>query len=227
MGRRRRDSGLAVESLEPRLALATGLLSTLVSVVRDDQGRSLLAPGATAEIAEGRDLAASVRLTRRPDKAIIVSFQSLAPLEVAATPTPLRFTRANWNQPQTVSLGSLQDNVRDGDTLVPVRMRVAVATKPHVQAFRQLWIDSLDSRVATPATPVTATHRGSVFGGGTSGSVAGSYDSATNRGTVTLRATMPQLKNYRNRVITVGYSVGTDNRVQIESLSGITASRFR
>lgn len=227
VGRRRRDSGLAVESLEPRLALATGLLSTLVSVVRDDQGRSLLAPGAAAAITEGQDLTASVRLTRRPNTAILVSFQSLAPLEVAATSSPLRFTRANWNQPQTVSLRSLQDNVRDGDNLVPVRMRVAVATKPKVQAFRQFWIDSLDSRAATPATPVTATHRGSVFGGGTSGSVVGSYDSATNRGTVTLRATMPQLKNFRNRVVTVGYSVGTDNRVQVESLSGITASRFR
>ena len=227
MGRRRRDSGLAVESLEPRLALATGLLSTLVSVVRDDQGRSLLAPGATAAITEGQDLTASVRLTRRPDSAINVSFQSLAPLEVGAPLTTLRFTRANWNQPQTLSLRSLQDNVRDGDNLVPVRMRVAVATKPHVHSFRQLWIDSLDSRVAAAATPVTATHRGSVFGGGTSGSVMGSYDSATNRGTVTLRATMPQLKNFRNRVITVGYSLGTDNRVQIESLSGITASRFR
>jgi len=202
-------------------------LSTLVSVVRDDQGRSLLAPGATAAITEGQDLTASVRLTRRPDTAILVSFQSLAPLEVAATSAPLRFTRANWNRPQTLSLRSLQDDVRDGDNLVPVRMRVAVAAKPHVQAFRQLWIDSLDSRVATSATPVTATHRGSVFGGGTSGRVVGSYDSVTNRGTVTLRATMPQLKNFRNRVITVGYSLGTDNRVQIESLSGITASRFR
>lgn len=198
-----------------------------MSVVRDDQGRSLLAPGATAAITEGQDLTASVRLTRRPDTAILVSFKSLAPLEVAATSTPLRFTRANWNRPQTVSLRSLQDSVRDGDNLVPVRMRVAVATKPHVHSFRQLWIDSLDSRVAAAATPVTATHRGSVFGGGTSGSVMGSYDSATNRGTVTLRATMPQLKNFRNRVITVGYSLGTENRVQIESLSGITASRFR
>ena len=32
--RRRRERGLELESLEPRLALATGLLSTLVSVVR-------------------------------------------------------------------------------------------------------------------------------------------------------------------------------------------------
>lgn len=51
--RRRRDRDLKVESLEPRLAMATGLLSTLVSVVRGDNGRSLLAPGAMATIPEG------------------------------------------------------------------------------------------------------------------------------------------------------------------------------
>ncbi|MFM8538688.1 MAG: fibronectin type III domain-containing protein, partial [Planctomycetaceae bacterium] len=235
--RRRRDRELKVESLEPRLALATGLLSTLVSVVRDDQGRSLLAPSTTAEITEGRELAASVRLTRRPDSPILVSFQSLAPLEVGVTDTTLRFTRNNWNQPQAVSLRSLQDNVRDGDSLVPMRMTAAIYVpandlqaglrRPQSQATRNMWVESLDSRVTAPATPVTAAYRGTVGGGGTSGRIAGSYDSVTNRGTVTLRTTMPTLKNFRNRVITVGYSLGPDNRAQIESLSGITASQFR
>jgi hypothetical protein len=74
--RRRRAQGLKIESLEPRLALATGLLSTLVSVVRGDNSHSLLAPGATAEVTEGTALAASVRLTRRPDSPITVTFQS-------------------------------------------------------------------------------------------------------------------------------------------------------
>ncbi len=235
--RRRRDGELKVESLEPRLALATGLLSTLVSVVQNDQGHGLLAPGATANINEGQQLAARVRLARRPDSPILVSFKSVAPLEVGVTETTLRFTRNNWNQPQAISLRSIQDNVVDGDSFVPVRMTTAIdvpandlqagARRPQSQATRNIWVESLDSRVAGPATPVTATYRGTVSGGGNGGHIAGSYDSVTNRGTVTLRATMPQLKNVRNRVITVGYSLGTDNRVQIESLSGITASRFR
>ena len=43
------------EQLEPRLALATGLLSTLVSVVRDDNSHSLLGQGERLEIREGED----------------------------------------------------------------------------------------------------------------------------------------------------------------------------
>lgn len=235
--RRRRTHDLKLESLEPRLALATGLLSTLVSVVRDDNSHSLLAPGAPAEITEGQELGAHVRLTRRPDSAIVISFQSRAPLEVGTTdwyfptatasPTTLRFTRANWNTPQSVSFAALQDGVRDGDQLVPVRMTAAVAAKPHMQATRRLMIKSLDSRVVTPTQPVTDTYRGSIVGGGNSGSVQGTYDSVLERGTVTLNVTMPQLDKVRDRTITVGYSVGLDSRVQIESLQGITASRFR
>ena len=235
--RRRRTHDLKLESLEPRLALATGLLSTLVSVVRDDNSHSLLAPGAPAEITEGQELGAHVRLTRRPDSAIVISFQSRAPLEVGTTdwyfPTAtaasntLRFTRANWNTPQSVSFAALQDGVRDGDQLVPVRMTAAVAAKPHMQATRRLMIKSLDSRVVTPTQPVTDTYRGSIVGGGNSGSVQGTYDSVLERGTVTLNVTMPQLDKVRDRTITVGYSVGLDSRVQIESLQGITASRFR
>ena len=93
--RRGRTHNLQLESLEPRLALATGLLSTLVSVVRDDSSHSLLRPGATAAVLEGTELAASVRLTRRPNSAITVTFKSLASLEVGVPPTALRFTRAN------------------------------------------------------------------------------------------------------------------------------------
>ena len=225
--RRRRDRVLNLESLEPRLTLATGLLSTLVSVVRDDNSRSLLAPGATAQVAEGQDLAAHVRLLRKPNSAITVSFKNPAPLEVGAPLTTLRFTPANWKQPQTVSFRSLQDGSRDGDSLVPVTMSVAVAAKPKVQAAKQIWIDSLDSRIVTPATPVTTTYRGTISGGRNRGSVTGTYDSVTNRGTATIKLTMPTLYNVRNQVITVGYSVGADNRVQIESLKGIAASRFR
>ncbi|MGI9177628.1 MAG: hypothetical protein ACR2IT_07205, partial [Pirellulales bacterium] len=128
------------EQLEPRLAMATGLLSTLVSVVRDDNSHSLLTRGATAEIAEGEQLTASVRLIRKPDSAILVSLQSLAPLEVGTPATTLRFTRANWNQPQTISLRALEDGSRDGDHLVPVRVTAAVARNPQTKATSRIWV---------------------------------------------------------------------------------------
>ena len=234
--RRRRDRDLKLESLEPRLALATGLLSTLVSVVRDDNSHSLLAPGATAEVAEGTELAASVRLTRKPDSAITVTFKSLAPLEVSAadwyfpkatsSSTTLRFTRANWNQPQAVKLAALQDGSLDGDHRVPVKMTTAVARNPQTLATKKIWIESLDSGLVTPATPVTDTYKGSIIAGSYGGGIQGAYDSVLNRGTVTLKVTMPQVAIFRTRTITVDYSVGPDNRVQVERLQGIPASKF-
>ena len=225
--RRRRERGLELESLEPRLALATGPLSTLVSVVRGDNSHGLLAPGATAGIAEGTELAASVRLTRRPDSAITVTFQSLAPLEVGVPSAPLRFTPANWNQPQSVSFASFQDGSRDGDQLVPVSMTAAIARNPQAHASKKIWIESLDSGVITPESPPTDTYKGSIVGGSYGGGIQGTYDGVLNRGTLTLKVTLPELVNFRNRTITVDYSVGADNRAQVERVVGVAASQFR
>ena len=223
--RRRRSRDLKVESLEPRLALATAPLGTLVSV-RDGDGLNLLAPGATA-VHEGQELTAFVSLTRRPDSKITVAFNSLAPLEVATPGTTLTFTRANWSKPQTVTFGSLQDGSRDGDHRVPVKMTTTVAKTPQSTATRNVRIDSLDSGVVTPATLVTAAQRGSVVGSGNSGTVVGTYDSVKNLGTATLKVTMSSVKHVRSRTVTVDYSVNPDNTVKVERLEGIPSSKFR
>ena len=179
------------EQLEPRLALATGLLSTLVSVVRDDNSDSLLAPGKGLEIREGEERTALVKLTRKPDSAIIVSFKNPAPLEVGAPFTTLRFNKNNWNLSQPVTFRSLQDGSRDGDQHVTVKMKTAVAKHPQAVATKNLKVESLDSGVVSPLAPVTATQRGSISGGGNTGSVVGSYDAEQNLGTATFRVTMP------------------------------------
>ena len=120
--RRRRDRDLKIESLEPRLALATGLLSTLVSVV-DDASTNLLAASSAnlaADVTEGSSLTAHVKLTRRPDAPVRVSFASSGPLEIGVgdhpnagllAPPPLVFTPSNWNIPQTLSIRALEDGV--------------------------------------------------------------------------------------------------------------------
>ncbi len=223
--RRRQERGLKLESLESRLALATGLLSTLV--VLGDNSHSLLAPGASGGVAEGTELTASVRLTRRPDSAITVTFKSLTPLEVGVPSTPLRFTPANWNQPQSISFVSFQDGSRDGDQLVPVSMTAAVAGNPKAQSSKTIWIESLDSGVITPASPATDTYKGSIVAGSRGGSIQGMYDGVLNRGTLALKVTLPELVNFRDRTINVDYSVGADNRVQIERIVGFAASQFR
>jgi hypothetical protein len=74
--------------------------------------------------------------------------------------------------------------------------------------------------------PVTATHRGSVSGGGNTGSVVGSYDAEQNLGTATFKVTMPGVKHVRNRTINVEYSVNSDHTVKVERLEGIQAGKF-
>jgi len=226
--RRRRDGDLKLESLEPRLALATGLLSTLVRV-HDQSGHNLLAPGATADIQEGAELAASVSLKRKPDSEILVTFKSAAAtLEAGVPPTTLLFTRDNWRVPQTVPLRSLQDNVRDGNQRVSVQMTTAVAKSPQSQAAtKKIWIESIDSQILAPASPVTATYRGPAFGGGTKGTVVGSYDSVLKQGTAALTLTLPGVKNFVNRKISFDYSLNPDNTVRVDQLNGIPASKVR
>ena len=84
--RRRRDRELKVESLEPRLALATGLLSTLVSV-RDDAGQRLLAPGGTAAITEGQELTALVPLPMSVPRYVAVTGVAAAAVPVSSAST--------------------------------------------------------------------------------------------------------------------------------------------
>jgi hypothetical protein len=226
--RRRRNRDLKVESLEPRLALATGLLSTLVQV-HDQSGQNLLAPGATADIHEGQEVAASVSLKRKPNSDILVTFKSAAAaLEAGVAPTTLLFTRDNWKVPQTVPLRSLQDNVLDNNQRVSVQMTTAVAKSPQSQAAtKKIWIESIDSQILAPASPVTATYRGSAFGGGTKGAVVGNYDSVLKRGTAALTLTLPGVKNFINRKISFDYSLNLDNTVRVDQLNGIPASKVR
>lgn len=73
---------LKLQPLKPRLMLTTDLFSTLVSMRGADSSQSLLRPGATVAVAEGAELAASVRLTRRPNSGFTVTFKGVAPFDV-------------------------------------------------------------------------------------------------------------------------------------------------
>ena len=110
---------------------------------------------------------------------------------------------------------------------MPVSMTAAVAKTPQANSSKKIWIESLDSGVITPATPATDTYKGSIVGGSDGGVITGTYDGVLKRGTLALKVTLPELVNFRNRTITVNYSVGADNRVQVERVGGVAASQFR
>lgn len=121
--RRRRAAGeLHVESLEPRLALATGLLDTLVSVV-DEAGTNLLAQGAA--VAEGGQLVARVALSRRPDAPVTVALAMSDRSELTVSTSAITFTAANWNVPREVVFQAVDDGVADGNQAVAARLSIS------------------------------------------------------------------------------------------------------
>jgi len=106
-----------------------------------DSSENLLAASSAdraVDVTEGSAIMASVKLTRRTDTAVCVSFVSSGPLELGvggdslgvggsaegiASPT-LVFTSSNWNVAQTFPIRSIQDNVADGTRTLPVREKL-------------------------------------------------------------------------------------------------------
>ena len=238
--RRRRDRDLKIESLEPRLALATGLLSTLVSVV-DDANTNLLAASSAnlaADVTEGSSLQASVKLTRQPGAPVRVSFASSGPLEIGVgtnqsggnggraglfAPPPLVFTPSNWNIPQTLSIRSLEDGVADGTHTLPLHMTVSTAGR--AAATKAIWVASRDSGLFSPTIAASGTFRGTLDSlnklkpsPDSTGTVTATYGG--NTGTATFRVSSARLVNVRDRVISVDYVIDSANKVVVRAVRG-------
>ena len=238
--RRRRDRVLNLESLEPRLALATGPLGTLVSVVVDANTNLLAASSANlaADVTEGSSLTASVTLVRRPEAPVRVSFASSGPLEIGVgtnqsggnggragvlAPPPLVFTPSNWNIPQTLSIRSLEDGVADGTRTLPVRMTVSTAGR--AAATKAIWVASRDSGLFSPTIAASGTFRGTLDSLNKLKPSPDSTDTVTatyggNKGTATFSVSSARLVNVRDRVISVDYVIDSANKVVVRAVRG-------
>jgi CubicO group peptidase (beta-lactamase class C family)/streptogramin lyase len=239
-GRRQRNPGLIFESLEPRLALATGPLGTLVSVV-DDANTNLLAAssgGLAVPVNEGSAITASVQLTRRPNAPVRIAFASSGPLEIGmrgdvsavyvpaddlTAPPPLVFSRVNWNIPQTLSIRSLEDGVADGTRTLPVRMTVSTAGR--AAATKGIWVESRDSGLVSPTIAAAGMFRGTLDRPadvpprpGLNNTVTATY--GVNMGTATFRVSSARLANVRGRVISVDYIIDSANKLVVQAVRG-------
>lgn len=221
--------------------MATGLLSTLVSVVSDSNVDLLAASSAdrAVDVTEGSAITASVKLTRRPDDVVRVSFVSSGPLELGAdgdplgvggsakgiAPPTLVFTSSNWNVAQTIPIRSIQDNVADGTRTLPVRMSIAAIGK--ATATKAIWINSRDSGVENFVAPEPGNYSGTLDcpsdaapRPASTGTVMATYDGQSRRGTATFHVSSARLANVRNRVIAVDYTVGPGNKFIVEAVRG-------
>jgi hypothetical protein len=217
-----RSRHLILESLESRLALAGTPLATLVEVTAAG-GDSLV--GAETAVEEGRSLVATVQLTRRPAAPVLVSFKSADVLQVTTDLPTLRFTRADWNQPQTIRFSAIEDGSLDGDRSVPVAMRISLPSSSRAeQVVAALRIDAVDSGLVNPLLPVEGTYRGRMSGPDTSGSV--SITCANGKGIALFRVHASGSNPTTGRLITAGFEIAADNTVRITALRGIAARNF-
>ena len=233
-----------LEQLQPRLTLATGQLSTLVSVV-DDSEQDLLAASSLDHaigLDEGASITASVKLRRRPDAPVRVSFATSNPMELRVdderdqiyagslnkfnVPPVLVFERTNWNIAQTFSIQSLEDGAADGTFTLPVRMSIATAGR--ATAAKTIWIDSLDSGAVNRATtPESGRFSGTLdrlfdtkSSSQSTSTVSVIYDGS--KGTASFRVTSTKLANVRDSVIEVDYTINSENTVDVEAVRGFS-----
>ncbi len=96
---------------------SAGLVTQTVAVtVEDDDRQTIFLSQTTLTVAEGGQATVNVNLALPPVGTLIVSITSDDPTAVAATPSVLTFTAANFDAPQTVALSGLQDADTDPET---------------------------------------------------------------------------------------------------------------
>ncbi|MFM8890286.1 MAG: hypothetical protein ACKOTB_01455, partial [Planctomycetia bacterium] len=230
-----------LESLEPRLAMATGPLGTLVSVVDGTNTNLLAAKSADRAVGidEGSQIVASVKLTRRPDAPVRVSFVSSGPLEVGVgdgssglvgaatvlrTPPSLVFTPSNWSVSQSLPIRAIEDGVADGNRTLPVRVSVVTAGKATAKA---IWIESRDSAALRDVSPEAGAFTGTLdcpsvvnSGPNAAGTMRATFDGSG--GTATFTVTSARLANFRNRVIAVDFSIDSARKLVVQAVRGFS-----
>ncbi len=99
-----------------------GLAPVTVNLTnRDDDSAGILVTGTSGLlIPEGGTATFAVRLTSQPTAMVHVGVASTLPGAGTVSSSVLAFTPANWDQPQTVTVRTTDDNVANGDTTFPI-----------------------------------------------------------------------------------------------------------
>ena len=230
---------------------ATGVtvsFADTIASVLDGSGNDLLAassPSLAVSLNEGSAITAFVKLNRKPKSEVRISFASSGLLELGiynpidydggglksySAPPVLIFDSSNWDVPQTVSMQSIEDGAADGTRTLPVRMSISPEGKATVT--NRIWVHSLDSGTvsSTGSQPFTSsgTLEKILEGGQNNGltrlsnaTALANYDGT--KGTAKFRVNSSKL-NIRNRVIEVGYTIDSQNKVIVGQVRGFSPS---
>ena len=88
----------------------------VVVKVWDDEARSVTLSELALVMDEGKEAGYTVVLGSLPLSTVVVTPTSSVPDKVSVTPSSLRFTTANWNEPQEIVLKALRDADSNADT---------------------------------------------------------------------------------------------------------------
>ncbi|MBV9866090.1 MAG: family 16 glycosylhydrolase [Abitibacteriaceae bacterium] len=87
-----------------------------VTITDNDVAGIVVNPTSGLKTTEGGGTATfTVKLTSQPTADVTIPLQSSNPAEGIVNPANLTFTAANWNNPQTVTVSGVNDNVADGN----------------------------------------------------------------------------------------------------------------
>jgi len=146
-GNRNVDVIVAVDAGQSDPAFSAAGSQTVTVLVTDDDvpGFLINAPMGGFEVIEtGSSGTFTVELTAQPLTDVVLDVSSSDPGEASAGPSQLTFTPDNWNLPQTVTVGGVDDVDDDGDQVSQISVAVNVAGS-----------DPLFAGVGAQAVPVT------------------------------------------------------------------------
>ena len=137
---------LSLRLSDPRGASLPAPVAT--GTIVDDDRRAVTVAPATLPVREGGAASYTVKLDSQPTGPVTVT-PTTASLELSLTPTVLRFTQADWDQPQTVTVAAAQDS----DTLAdaPAQISHTVEGGGYDRAGASLTVTIVEDDVSTLA----------------------------------------------------------------------------
>ncbi len=159
----------------------------------------------------GDDATFDIALLVPPSADVTIDFESSDTTEGAAAVSTIVFTPANWNQPQSVTVNGVDDNLDDGDIAYSISSTIAAGsgnydgiTIPDVALTN---LDKLDLSLTVSDADATADPGGSIL-------YTLSYDvigsGAANASAVTVSDTVPAGTSFNAGASTPGWTCAPD-----------------
>ena len=150
------DETIAVRGAVPALPGLTVNAATLT--LTDNDTRGMTVSPDTMTILEGASDAYTVALATQPSAEVTVTVTGAAGTDLTVTGPPLTFTRANWSEPQTVTVAAGHDHDALADAVVTLTNTASGGDYGAVSAGVQVTIAEDDSlALALSKTELTVT----------------------------------------------------------------------